>query len=1024
MNKLLKYIRQDILELSKIKNDISLSGIQGCFPSYFLAGAHTYLKRPIVVIAESSQEAENISIELEAFIPKQEILYFPSWEVAYEDDIMPHPDIIAERLECLRQLSVMKSHILVTSIDAVYHPTLSQEQLEKSGLFVEENLQADRDAFVRKLVDSGYKRTEMVDDKGDFAVRGGIIDVFYPGADDPLRIEFFGDKIESLRFFDIVTQRSIEKLSSYTILPFSEKNGQAFITDYFLENSLVFFKEIGIQENYISKFSSAPFADILKNYEKFQKVYLSLLKSAESSHFLIKTFSFLQHSVEELLGVIKDLKKNKIDVYFCCANDGEKERLIELLGRQEDILIGHIEQGFLWEERKLALLTYGNIFRGQRISKPRRVIKHNNLPVYDILDLEEGDIVVHINHGIGMFKGLKKIEHEGALRDYIMVEYKDGDRLYVPIEQINLLQKYIGMDKTRPALHKLGGKVWAQTKKSAQKIVRDMASDLLNIQAKRNILKGHKFSADHEWQAEFEKSFLFTETEDQISAIKDIKKDMECERPMDRLLCGDVGFGKTEVAIRAAFKAVMDGKQAAVLVPTTILAQQHYNTFKNRMAGFPIEVEMLSRFRTKTEQSQILKKVQSGDMDIVIGTHRLLSNDVFFKDLGLLIIDEEQRFGVAHKEKIKKYKALVDVLTMTATPLPRTLYMSMSGLRDMSSITTPPEDRLPVYTEVSYYDDRLIKKAIQRELSREGQVFFLHNRVQTIHKKADEIRTLVPFARVGAAHGQMNEYELESIMIDFIEKKYDVLVCTTIIESGMDIPNANTLIVDMADRFGLADLYQLRGRVGRSKHRAYAYFLVEQDKLINKDAKERLSAINEFSFLGSGQKVALRDLELRGTGNLLGQEQHGCIVKVGFDMYCSLLKNTMKELNGEKMDSLPAEFDLKIDLAIKEDYIYDMKQRLEIYRKIAQAGNDKEIKRVLEDIKDRFGRSVPPEVYDLLTISKLKITAGKKGIVYIGRRKNFLDVVSNTGHKVFKLEEKHDNKQELLRYLAVVIGGF
>jgi transcription-repair coupling factor (superfamily II helicase) len=601
-------------------------------------------------------------------------------------------------------------------------------------------------------------------------------------------------------------------------------------------------------------------------------------------------------------------------------------------------------------------------------------------------DLKVGDLVVHVVHGIGRYQGVKTLESAGSVRDYLVLEYAGHDRLYVPTDQVHLLQKYIGPEGENPRLSKLGGNDWQRAKSRAKRSVEEMAKELLDLYARRKATPGYAFSPDTVWQKEFEEAFPYEETPDQLKAIEEVKRDMESPHPMDRLLCGDVGYGKTEVAIRAAFKAVMDGKQVAVLVPTTILAQQHYTTFRQRLARYPIQIEMLSRFRSSEEQREILKRLKRGAIDIIIGTHRLVSKDVRFADLGLVIIDEEQRFGVRQKERLKELKASVDVLTLTATPIPRTLHLSMVGLRDMSLIQTPPEDRYPVQTYVVEYSDSLVRDAISRELARGGQVFYLYNRVEGIEAEARRVAELVPQARVIVAHGQLSETHLERAVLSFLERQYDVLVCTSIIENGLDMPNVNTLIVRDADRLGLAQLYQLRGRVGRSNRVAYAYFTYEPDKLLSPAAEKRLQALREFTELGSGFKLALRDLEIRGAGNILGAEQHGHIASVGFEMYCSLLEEAVRELKGEKPRSeVEPQLDLKVNAYLPESYVASPRDKIELYKAIAACRSEEDVEEVAADLIDRFG-DPPNEVVTLLEVARLRTLAREAGVASLAQK--------------------------------------
>ena len=656
------------------------------------------------------------------------------------------------------------------------------------------------------------------------------------------------------------------------------------------------------------------------------------------------------------------------------------------------VTTGSLESGAEFPDSKLVVLTDYEVF-GR--AKRRRIPRATTSPearISDFADLKPGDYVVHTNHGIGKYLGIETLEISGVHKDYLVVQYAGEDKLYVPTDQVDLLQRYIGFEGHPPKLNKLGGSEWARVKKRVKESVQEMAESLLKLYAQRETVQGHAFAPDTVWQTQFEDAFPYEETPDQLRAIEEVKRDMERPRPMDRLLCGDVGYGKTEVAVRAAFKAVMDGKQVAVLVPTTILAQQHGRTFEERFEGYPVRIKVLSRFQTPAEQAAILKGLKQGTIDIVIGTHRLLSKDVVFMDLGLVIVDEEQRFGVAQKERLKEIKQNVDVLTLTATPIPRTLHMSLAGLRDMSIIETPPEDRLPIRTYVVEYDDELIREAIMRELGRQGQVYFVYNQVQTIDRMRSHLLQLVPEARIAVAHGQMDEDQLERIMLDFLHGEYDVLLCSTIIETGMDISNVNTLIVYDADRLGLAQLYQLRGRVGRSNRVAYAYFTYRKDKVLGEDAEKRLQAIKEFTELGSGFKIAMRDLEIRGAGNLLGPEQHGFIASVGFELYCRLLDESIRELKGEVVARPPDPvIDLNVDAYISEEYISDSQQKVEIYKKVAATSSLSEVDELEEEIRDRFGEP-PQSVYNLLSVARVKILARHVGVGSISMERDGVSV--------------------------------
>ncbi|GEN34566.1 transcription-repair coupling factor [Aneurinibacillus danicus] len=730
-------------------------------------------------------------------------------------------------------------------------------------------------------------------------------------------------------------------------------------------------------------------------------------------NFNCKTMQNFHGQMNVLKTEMERWRKSNATVVFCAADEERARRLERVfhdynieadiilspdkaLGSKRPVItIGNLQSGFEMPLQHLVVITESEVFtQKQRKATKTRKNLSNAERIKSYTDLQVGDYVVHVNHGIGKYLGIETLEINGIHKDYLHVKYAGNDKLYVPIEQIDQVQKYVGSEEKEPKVYKLGGTDWKKVKNKVRASVQDIAQDLIRLYAERQQTRGYAFSKDSEEMREFEAMFPYEETDDQLRAIREIKEDMEKSRPMDRLLCGDVGYGKTEVAIRAAFKAVMDSKQVAVLVPTTILAQQHYETFRERFADYPVNISVISRFRSRKEQTQTIKGIKDGTIDIIIGTHRLLSKDVVFKDLGLLIVDEEQRFGVTHKEKLKRLKTNVDVLTLTATPIPRTLHMSMLGVRDLSVIETPPENRFPVQTYVMEYSAGLVREAIERELAREGQVYFLYNQVQGIDQMADQIRMLVPDARVVVAHGQMNETELESVMLSFLEGEADVLVSTTIIETGVDIPNVNTLIVTNADRMGLSQLYQLRGRVGRSNRIAYAYFTYQRDKVLTEVAEKRLQAIKEFTELGSGFKIAMRDLSIRGAGNLLGAEQHGFIASVGFDLYSQMLKDAIEELKGEpqKEEEVHPEINLTIDAFIPSDYIQDGKQKIEMYKKFAAVSSFEEIEDLTEELLDRFGE-IPQSVSNLLLVSRLRVYASKHRIVEIVQKPDMIQLV-------------------------------
>ncbi|HHY03728.1 MAG TPA: transcription-repair coupling factor, partial [Thermoanaerobacterales bacterium] len=714
--------------------------------------------------------------------------------------------------------------------------------------------------------------------------------------------------------------------------------------------------------------------------------------------FKFQSMTRFYGKLDLLVDEISRLKRKKYRIAILSGNSARGKQLVhalqekkimasftekvvdEIVPGQVIVMPGTLEQGFEVPEIGFAIISDVEVYGRPSKHKPRQKSPIRGKKITSHQQLRAGDYVVHITHGIGKYLGVKSLEVGGCIKDYFTISYQGGDKLYVPTDQVDLIQKYIVSGGARPKLNKLGGNDWNKAKSKVQQSVKEMAEELIKLYAARESVKGFSFSKDTPWQKEFEDMFPYEETPDQLVAINDVKKDMESERPMDRLLCGDVGYGKTEVALRGAFKAVMDSKQVAVLVPTTILAEQHYHTFSERFSSFPVRVEVISRFKSVSEQKKIITDLKTGQIDIIIGTHRLLQKDVKFKDLGFLIIDEEQRFGVSHKEKIKRLKKNVDVLTLTATPIPRTLHMAMSGVRDMSIIETPPEDRFPIQTYVVEHNESLIRDAIIRELSRGGQVYYVYNRVETILEEMHKLQKLVPEARMAVAHGQMNEDELEDVMLGFYDHKFDVLVCTTIIETGLDIPNVNTLIITSADKLGLAQLYQLRGRVGRSSRQAFAYLTYRRDKVLSEAAEKRLSAIREFTEFGAGFKIALKDLEIRGAGNLLGAEQHGHMMTVGYDLYCKLLSQAVKELKGEKEEpEVQPVIELNVSAYISDEYIEDMSQKMEIYRRIAAVSSLEEAADLEEEVEDRFG-DIPEATRNLINISRLKVLAKKLNI--------------------------------------------
>ena len=1005
--------------LNRVDGDggVWVHGLWGSSKAYLVASINYATRRPGLVITASPQQAERFYEDLLTF-SEEEVFLFPDWEVLPHEKVRPHEDIMAQRLAVMARLLQPGKQccIVVAPIQAMMRKAPSPQFLASATISLSVGQRMDLKRVLKMLMEYKYERVQMVENKGEFGLRGGILDVYPITNDDPLRIELTGDEVASIRSFHPVTQRSISRLDEAKILPADEvellrrSDKLATLLGYLTPQTTIFLDEpLQIRER------CSDLGDVIEPAPQRPLVYISFLFQGLPEIGPVDNILLKADSMEAIYGKpggwlakIGWWQANGYDIIFFCNAEGELERLREYLTQNgmtkiEDLSlkIGQVQCGFSLPEIKLCICTDQEFFGRYKLRRPRRKFSRG-AAISTFLDLEPGDYCVHINHGIGRYLGLERSRVDGQMRDFLAIEYKDGDKLYVPTCQVDLVQKYVGLERIRPKLHKLGGGLWSRVKRRVGEAIRDMASELLEMQAIRETKPGFAFSADDPWQKEFEDAFIYEPTPDQGRAVREVKSDMESSRPMDRLTCGDVGYGKTEVAIRAAFKAVMDNKQVAVLVPTTVLAQQHLSTFRERLADYPIIVEMLSRFKTPKEQQEILCGLSDGRVDVVVGTHRLIQPDVKFHDLGLVIIDEEQRFGVAHKERLKKLRALVDVLTLTATPIPRTLYMSLTGIRDMSSINTPPQDRLSIRTVASEFDEGLIVDAIRRELARDGQVYFVYPRVADIERGMARIHRLVPEARVGQAHGQMQNKELEEVMIQFTSGRIQVLVCTNIIESGLDIPNVNTIVINEAHRFGLADLYQLRGRVGRFKHRAYAYLLIPRGVLLSSEAQRRVKAIEEFSELGSGFKIAMRDLEIRGAGNLLGLQQHGYIVQVGFDLYCRLLEAAIRELKGEPPEEPKAILDLGLDGYLPDDYISDPKARIAIYRKFVSITDSHGFSDLAQELCDRFGK-LPWPVGLLFRAAKLRMLAGQSGIRYIGKQDDRLVLEGPSDKKAYPL---------------------
>jgi len=935
----------------------------------------------------------------------QEALFLPEYEWAGFEESLPDPESAAERLAVLKELHEMLedggSASIVLSVESLEENAPPPGSLTRQAEIIKKGGELDLDSFATLLEEAGYEKEPQVFQRGQFALRGGIIDIFSWQAVHPVRIELFDLEIESIREFDVDAQTSIGKVEQCEIL-LSEANLEhsGHISDYIGENDLIIAVDCDTERAQVCVGNGILRA--LDGAEDFSGAcFENPLGEFGAGDFILQ-----ETRREEFSRQLNEWKKEKWTVLMAFHSDGEKERFTELVleNAWDDGFLqpmsGTLSRGFTIPEARVAVLSDAEIFgryqnqRGRRRYKLARE-RQTAQQVSSLREYNYGDLVVHIDYGIGKFRGIKSREAPEGCQEVLEIEYDDQARLYVPLDQAHLVSRYIGSGKKAPKLSRLGDQRWSKLRKNAENSIMDYAANLISIQAERESHRGFSHPADNKWQWEFENAFIYKETPDQLRAIEDAKHDMESDRPMDRLICGDVGFGKTEVAIRAAFKAVMSGKQVAILAPTTVLAEQHFQNFRERMSDFPVTIETLSRYRSAAEQRKTLEKMALGSVDIVIGTHRIVSKDVDFKNLGLVVVDEEQRFGVRHKERFKEMWRFVDVLTLSATPIPRTLYLSMMGVREMSVIDTPPPNRRPVATTVCPYDEKIIRSALEKELARQGQVFFLHNRVKSIRGMKRRIEGLVPGVRVEVGHGQMGDDELEDVMKRFIAHDFDVLVCTTIIESGVDIPNANTIIIDRADRFGLADLYQIRGRVGRADRRAYAYLMLPPDMLTVGDSRKRINAIKQYSALGAGFKIAMRDLEIRGAGNLLGTQQSGHIAAIGFDLYCQLLKQSVSKLKGEPAGD-------RIDMSVHIDflctneaqytqspsgsmpayvpanYMPEARLRITAYRELAEASEIKDLELLRENWSDRFGKA-PPAVENLLMSTEIKIRAALKG---------------------------------------------
>lgn len=1005
--------------------------------------------RSLVYVGSGRMEAEDAYEDMQTFAASLECVHLPAWEVLPTDTMNPTDDIVAERMNGLNALMRAQADgkpvALAISVRSLLQQVINRTRLDADTVDIRVGDEHDLETLAKRFSGLGYSRELMVEQRGDFSIRGGILDIFPISAELPYRAEFFGDEVESIRLFEPETQRSVEDAEVIHVLPRSEKgalskqSGNLSVVSDYLNKDVIFavdepltvMKEVRtIEEQFADSPFMATWDQVLDKLKV--AVRLSLAQVAHDAAPGATRFSVPMHSMTSWSGKtegfweqLEEWDREGYRVQLLCNNTGERRRLQELVREKGyrpgkdafdlSIAIGRLKEGFSSPKDKLAILSEREMF-GRRYVRRRRRRFQAGTAITQFSDVTAGDYIVHIEHGIGRYLGLRSFE--GKPNDFMAIQYGGKDVVYVPVTHIDQIQKYIGGGGAVPKMDRIGGSTWSKRKAKVKKAVRDMTEELLKLYAARESHEGEAFGADTHWQQEFEESFEYDETPDQLTAIRDIKKDMESPKPMERLLCGDVGYGKTEVAIRAAFKAVMGGKQVAVLVPTTVLAEQHYQTFSERFADYPVKVEMLSRFRSPAETKKIIHAMRDGELDVVIGTHRLTSGDVQFKDLGLVVLDEEQRFGVKHKERLKQLKTDVDALTLTATPIPRTLHLSMSGVRDMSVINTAPNDRLPIHTCIETFNEELIKEAITRELGREGQVFYLHNRVASIEQVAIMIKKLVPQARVRVGHGQMKESDLEEVMTDFVRHEFDVLVCTTIIGSGLDIPNANTIIVDRADMFGLAELYQIRGRVGRYKHRAFAYLLIPGDKALTEEAQQRLKALEEFSTLGSGFRIAMRDLEIRGCGNILGGEQSGHIQSVGYETYTQLIADTVAEFRGDppRVVYLP-QFDVSVDASIPDEYIELESQKITLYKRITNLKTEEDVDDMREELRDRFGE-VPEPVAQLLAIMRARVLGARAGAVKLYVSKGVFTAVFPKKHGITKghldaLQTRYGRRMEL-----------
>jgi len=1060
------FFKEVLTRLSQGQKRIGLHGLPPALAAFLLVHIQRSCERPILLIAADDNQAEEWRDNLQAVAGDQIVRYFPAWDMALYERRSPSPEISGLRIETAARLQRGEATIVVAPAAALLAPLIPPHALELGTLSLKVGEQRDLDGLAAHLADSGFERVSRVDGIGQFSLRGGILDVYPVDADEPLRFEFFGDEIESIRRFDPTTQRSRSTCEQAVILParevllhsaffgeftdfikqFEATNGIDLVElkdtlelgdspegaeNYmavlygrdqglfeYLDKPLVFYDEWEEVEARTAKALAPGLKEYKQHAERKDRPPPEALRrdlewllerlaplpqlfpaplgeAAEAVRCGARPPRNVQGELNLLRQEITQLDQEDYQIYILCETQGQSSRLQEIFASWSDQIrfdLGTLHGGFVVPEARIALFNDHEIFSRQKRTYRYRRFK-SAAPISTFNALQRGQFVVHVDHGIGRYLGMRHLEIGRRQHECLVVSYQNEDKVFVPVEQLDRLRRYSAADGQTPILNRLGGNAWERLKERTREEIFKMAGELIQLYAERKAKPGFSFSADTPLQNELEAAFPFQETPDQLRAIEEVKENMQEPHVMDRLVCGDVGYGKTEVAVRAAFKAACDNKQVAVLVPTTILAQQHYQTFTERMAHTPVVVEVLSRFRSPKEQKEVIGRLNAGKVDILIGTHRILSKDIHFRDLGLLVIDEEHRFGVKHKERLKEFKRQVDVLTLTATPIPRTLHMSLMAARDMSTINTPPRDRLPIHTEIFAFDEDRIVGAIHREIERGGQVYFVHNRVQSIYRLSEYLQELMPEVRFGIGHGQMGPRQLEGIMMDFMERRYDCLISTMIIESGIDIPSVNTILVNRADMLGLAQLYQIRGRVGRSKERAYAYLMVPKGKKLTKKSRMRLHAIEEFADLGSGFNIAMRDMEIRGAGNLLGPQQHGFIAAVGFDLYCRLLDEAIRELKGETVEAgIDPEIQIPATAFIPDDYVPDTDQKMEFYQRLADAQRLVELLAIREEIEDRFGR-LPLEARALHYIMEIKVMARQLGLAAVQLERSSLRLV-------------------------------